>query len=284
MSRTLKAAIVTIAAMLLIGGAAGLALAGHASPRATLGATALAPGSYTIKTTLNTKLEVPHPKGTTTATGSFTGTLKVINASKSTLTYKLTYAHLTGKGLAAHVHLGAPGKAGKIVVPLCAPCTSGAHGAKSISSVAALAMIAGKAYVNVHTAKNPAGEIRGQIKAKAPAGGGGSDNPYAGMTVTSTPALVAQGKSLSTKFSCEGCHTLNGQNSAGPTWKGLAGKTVRLTTGKSVKADDPYLIWAIEQPDAQVVAGYSSGIMTTAIGNISLPQAKALVAYIKSVK
>jgi hypothetical protein len=283
MNKKLKVAIVTIAAMLVVGVAAGFALAGHSSPRATLGATALAPGSYTIKTTLNTKLEVPHPKGTTTATGSFTGTLKVINASKSTLTYKLTYARLTGKGLAAHVHLGAAGKAGRIVVPLCAPCASGVHSAKAISSVAALAMIAGKAYVNVHTAKNPAGEIRGQIKAKPPASGG-SDNPYAGMTVTSTPALVAQGKSLSTKYSCEGCHTLNGQNSAGPTWKGLAGRTVRLTTGKSVKADDPYLIWAIEQPDAQIVSGYSSGIMTTAIGNISLPQAKALVAYIKSVK
>lgn len=283
MSKTPKVAIVTIAAMLLVGGAAGLALAGHAGSRAPLAATALAPGSYTIKTTLNTKLEVPHPKGTTTATGSFTGTLKVINASKSTLAFKLTYARLTGKGLAAHVHLGAAGKAGKIVVPLCAPCSSGAHGTKSVTSVAALAMIAGKAYVNVHTTKNPAGEIRGQIKAQAPAGGG-SDNPYAGMTVAVTPALVAQGKSLSTKYSCEGCHTLNGQNSTGPTWKGLAGKTVHLTTGKSVKADDPYLIWAIEQPDAQVVAGYSSGIMTTAIGNISLSQAKALVAYIKSVK
>jgi len=284
MNKRLKVAIVTITAMLVVGVAAGFALAGHSSRRATLGGTALAPGSYAIKTTLNTKLEVPRPKGTTAATGSFTATLKVVNASKSTLTYKLTYARLTGKGLAAHVHLGAAGKTGRIVVPLCAPCASGAHSAKAISSVAALAMIAGKAYVNVHTTKNPAGEIRGQIKAKPPAGGGGSDNPYAGITVTATPALVAQGKSLSTKYSCEGCHTLNGQNSAGPTWKGLAGRTVHLTTGKSVKADDPYLIWAIEQPDAQIVAGYSSGIMTTAIGDIPLSQAKALVAYIKSVK
>jgi len=51
-----------------------------------------------------------------------------------------------------------------------------------------------------------------------------------------------------------------------------------------VKATDGYLILAIEQPDAQIVSGYSSGIMTAAIGNISLAQAKALVAYIKSVK
>ena len=59
---------------------------------------------------------------------------------------------------------------------------------------------------------------------------------------------------------------------------------MKLTTGQSVQATDGYLVWSIEQPDAQIVAGFSSGIMTTAIGNISLPQAKALVAYIKSVK
>jgi cytochrome c2 len=283
MRNRVKVAIVAIASMLLVGGATSYALAGHSGPRTTLAAGALKPGSYAIKTTLNTKLEVPHPKGTTTATGSFTGTLKVTSATKASLTFKLTYARLTGKALAAHVHLGASGKSGKIVVPLCAPCASGAHGTKSVTAVAAQAMIAGTAYVNVHTAKNPAGEIRGQIKAKA-AAGGSSDNPYAGTTVPVTPALVSQGKALSTKFSCEGCHTLNGQNSTGPTWKGLAGRTVHLTTGKTVKADDAYLIWAIEQPDAQIVSGYSSGIMTTAIGTITLPQAKALVAYIKSVK
>jgi hypothetical protein len=51
-----------------------------------------------------------------------------------------------------------------------------------------------------------------------------------------------------------------------------------------VKATDGYLINAIEQPDAEIVEGYSSGIMTTAIGNIPVSQAKAIVAYIKSVK
>jgi CHRD domain len=284
MRKTLKIAIITFAAMLLVGAAAGFALAGHSSSRATLAADALTPGSYAIKTALNTKQEVPRPKGTTTATGSFTGTLKVTSATKATLTFKLTYARLTGKGLAAHVHLGVAGKSGKIVVPLCAPCTSGAHGTKVVTAVAATAMIAGKAYVNVHTTKNPAGEIRGQVKAAAAGGGGGSDNPYASIVVTPTAALVAQGKSLSTQFSCEGCHTLTGAASTGPTWKGLAGRTVKLTTGKSVPATDGYLIWSIVQPDAEIVAGFSSGIMTTAIGTITLPQSKALVAYIKSVK
>src|SRR5436190_8280104 len=261
-----RIAIVVVTVSLLAGVGAWLTSAGNS------GTTALTPGNYTIKTTLNTKQEVPKLKGTTTASGQFTGTLKITSATKATLVWKLTFAHLTGAALASHVHLGVVGKSGKIVVPLCAPCRSGAHGSKPVTAVAAAAMVSGKAYVNVHTKTNPAGEIRGQVKAKAAATSG---NPYANVTVATTPALVAAGKSASSRYSCEGCHTLDGTSSTGPTWKGLAGRTIHLNNGQTVKATDGYLIWSIEQPDAQIVAGYSSGVMTTAIGNISLSQAKA---------
>jgi len=277
-----RIAIVAATAGVLVAVGAWFAAVGHSGTSAARAEAALTPGTYTIKTAMNTKLEVPKPKGTTTATGQFTGTLKVTSATKAALTWKLTFAHLTGPALASHVHLGIAGKTGRIVVPLCVACKTGAHGAKAVTAIAAAAMVSGKAYVNVHTRTNPAGEIRGQVKAKASTST--SANPYANITVTATPALVAQGKALSEKYSCEGCHTIDGTNSTGPTWKGLAGRTVHLTTGQSVRATDGYLIWAIEQPDAQIVAGYSSGVMTTAIGNISLPQAKAIVAYIKSVK
>ena len=60
---------------------------------------------------------------------------------------------------------GKPGVAGNVLVPLCAPCKSGVHGTKTVSGTIAKEIEAGKTYVNVHTAKNPAGEIRGQIKA-----------------------------------------------------------------------------------------------------------------------
>jgi cytochrome c551/c552 len=277
----LRVTVIVMAASVLVGVGAGLATAGDSGARKSEGSAALTPGSYPIKTTLNTKLEVPRPKGTTGGTGTFSGTLKVASATKATLTWKLSFAHLTGPALAAHVHLGAPGKAGKVVVPLCGPCRSGSGGRKAVSAVAAAAMIAGKAYVNVHTKVNPGGEIRGTVKAKA---SNASGNPYANITVAVTPALVAQGKALSERYGCEACHTLTGAQSTGPTWKGLAGRSVRLTTGQVARATDGYLINAIEQPDAQIAEGYSSGIMSTAIGNIPLTQAKAIVAYIKSVK
>jgi CHRD domain-containing protein/cytochrome c len=256
---------------------------GRSDTSASPAATKLTPGSYKIATKLNTKLEVPRPRGATRGTGTFTGTLKVASAKRATLTWKLTFARLTGPAIAAHVHLGAPGKAGKVVVPLCGPCRSGRGGTTSVTAVAATAMIAGKAYVNVHTKANPNGEIRGTVKA-ASAGGGTAANPYANITVAVTPALVAKGKQLSESFGCEACHTLTGAKSTGPTWKGLAGRNVHLDNGQVVKATDGYLINAIEQPDAEIVEGYSSGIMTTAIGNIPVSQAKAIVAYIKSVK
>ncbi len=283
MKSRLRVIVIAATTSVVVGIAAGFATAGDSGVSASRQANKLTPGSYKINTTMNTKLEVPRPKGTTSGTGAFKATLKVVSATKASLTWKLSFAHLTGPALAAHVHLGAPGKAGKVVVPLCGPCRSGRGATTSVTAVAAAAMIAGKAYVNVHTKANPNGEIRGTVKA-ASAGGGTAANPYANMTVAVTPALVAKGKQLSESFGCEACHTLTGAKSTGPTWKGLAGRNVHLDTGKVVKATDGYLINAIEQPDAEIVEGYSSGIMTTAIGNIPVSQAKAIVAYIKSVK
>ena len=277
MNRRLRVAVIVATAGVLL----GVATTGRSDSSTAREATKLTPGSYKVNTKLNTRLEVPRPKGTTRGTGTFTGTLKVVNAKRATLAWKLTFARLTGPAIAAHVHLGAPGKAGKVVVSLCGPCRSGRGGTTRVSAVAATAMIAGRAYVNVHTKRNPGGEIRGNVKA-TPAGS--SANPYANIKVAVTPKLVAQGKALSDQYGCEACHTLTGAKSSGPTWKGLAGRNVRLTTGQVVKATDGYLINAIVQPDAEIVEGYSSGIMSTAIGNIPLAQAKAIVAFIKSLK
>jgi cytochrome c551/c552 len=281
-NRRLRVAVIVATAGILLGLGGGVATTGRSDSSTAREATKLTPGSYKVNTKLNTRLEVPRPKGTTRGTGTFTGTLKVVNAKRATLAWRLTFARLTGPATAAHVHLGAPGKAGKVVVPLCGPCRSGRGGTRRVSAAAATAMIAGRAYVNVHTKRNPGGEIRGTVKAAAPAGS--SANPYANIKVAVTPKLVAQGKALSDQFGCEACHTLTGAKSSGPTWKGLAGRNVRLTTGQVVKATDGYLINAIVQPDAEIVEGYSSGIMSTAIGNIPLAQAKAIVAFIKSLK
>jgi CHRD domain len=102
------------------------------------------------------------PKSKSKGTGTFTG--KVVEKGDSkTLTWKLTFKGLTGKALAAHVHTGKKGVSGPVVVPLCGPCTSGAHGKAKVTEKIVSALEHHKAYANVHTKKYPNGEIRGQI-------------------------------------------------------------------------------------------------------------------------
>jgi hypothetical protein len=85
----------------------------------------------------------------------------------NTLEWKLTYAKLTGPATAAHIHMGAKGTAGNVVVPLCgAPaCKSGLSGTITVTAQMKGWFKKHLLYVNVHTAKNPAGEIRGQLAA-----------------------------------------------------------------------------------------------------------------------
>lgn len=105
------------------------------------------------------------PKNTSKATGSFTGTVVEKGESK-TLKWKLTFKGLSGAAQAAHVHLGKKGVSGPVAVPLCGPCKSGAHGTAKITEKIVSALEHHKAYANVHTAKYPNGEIRGQVSVK----------------------------------------------------------------------------------------------------------------------
>jgi hypothetical protein len=120
---------------------------------------------YTVSATLKNNTEVPRPKGAALANGSFSGTY-VENKTGATLTWKLTFQRLTGKALAAHIHKGKRGQAGPVVVPLCGPCRNGQVGKVKISKAVIDALENGDAYVNVHTAKNAPGEIRGQVATK----------------------------------------------------------------------------------------------------------------------
>jgi len=146
----LKKALVTLAVLALT---ATLAAGGLAAVRKE--------GTFKLSAKLTAAREVPKPKGVpAAATGTFTGTLK-----GKKLTFKLTFAHLSGKAFAAHIHKGKAGTAGPVIVPLCGPCKSPVSKTVTVTSAARNAIEHGATYVNVHTPKNKGGEIRGQIKA-----------------------------------------------------------------------------------------------------------------------
>jgi hypothetical protein len=131
----------------------------------SLVAASLAPAQATFKlnAALNIGQETTRVKGAKAgAAGRFTATL-----NGTTLTWKLTFKNLSGAASAAHVHTAPKRVAGPVTVPLCGPCTSPASGTAVLTTAQVRDLLAGKQYVNVHTARNPGGEIRGQIT-KAP--------------------------------------------------------------------------------------------------------------------
>ena len=121
-------------------------------------------------------------------------------------------------------------------------------------------------------------------------GSGSVVAPTAKTVVGSLPKAgtgnVADGKKLYASLGCQGCHTLDGTRSVGPTFKGLAGSARKLDNGETTKADDEYLLESITDPDKQIVAGFQPGVMSQVIkpGQVSRADALSLVAFIKTVK
>ena len=138
-------------------------------------------GAVALKASLASGSEVPKPTGAKTGAGGTFAAGLTRKAAGGTLAWRLTFHGLTGKAIAAHVHLGKAGKAGPIAVALCGPCRSGQRGSAKVNARTASALMAGGAYVNVHTTKNPAGEIRGQVRK-----GGQAVSPPPTSTTTDT--------------------------------------------------------------------------------------------------
>ena len=65
-----------------------------------------------------------------------------------------------------------------------------------------------------------------------------------------------RGRRLMEDEGCLSCHSTDGSEIAGPTFKGLYGHEVELANGTVVTADEAYLAEAIREPDKTMVKGY----------------------------
>jgi CHRD domain len=112
-----------------------------------------------MKVSLDGKAEVP----ANTSAGTGTADLDYDAASKK-LSWKITYSGLSGPATAAHFHgPAAAGANAGVKVPIANPGTSPVEGSATLTDEQAADLTGGKYYINVHTAANPGGEIRGQV-------------------------------------------------------------------------------------------------------------------------
>jgi CHRD domain len=126
------------------------------------------------------------PANSTPASGSFRATV-----GGDSITFELKYSGLVADSLFAHIHLGQKNVAGGVMIFFCdnsnpshSPRTCPARGGTVTGTVTAADVIgpngqgiapgefskvleaihSGVTYVNVHSTKFPAGEIRGQVR------------------------------------------------------------------------------------------------------------------------
>ncbi|WP_161978301.1 CHRD domain-containing protein [Sphingomonas oligophenolica] len=142
---------ITTKSALLFAAAIGLPLGGCATIAGTVG--------QTYNTALVGAQEVPGP-----GDANATGTAKVT----ADATTNQVCVDLTTQGLAptaAHIHQGARGIAGPVVLPLETPLDGRSSKCYGVDKQLAAGIIANPAayYVNVHDAAHPKGAIRGQI-------------------------------------------------------------------------------------------------------------------------
>ncbi len=92
--------------------------------------------------------------------------------------------------------------------------------------------------------------------------------------------LPRLGEQLYSQQGCQGCHSLDGSDMVGPTWKGLYGKTGHeMSDGSTVTADENYLRTSILQAGDKVVQGYQNVMPSYA--SLSEKEVAGLVAFIK---
>ncbi len=109
-----------------------------------------------------------------------------------------------------------------------------------------------------------------------------------GNATASTPAATlspaAHGANLVKEFGCLACHSADDKKVVGPPWGKLYGSQVKLTDGKTVKADDAYLTESIVQPNAKTVEGYPAGTMPAYGELLSKEDVQAIVEYIHTLE
>ena len=112
----------------------------------------------TDKVDLKSSEEVPPntSKGTGTAVVTYDPATKLLK-------WEVTYSGLTGPATMGHIHGPAePGKNAPVIIPF-AKVDSPIEGSATLTDAQAADLKAGKLYINIHTAENKGGEIRGQL-------------------------------------------------------------------------------------------------------------------------
>lgn len=98
---------------------------------------------------------------------------------------------------------------------------------------------------------------------------------------------VAEGFNVVKMNGCVACHSSDGTKLVGNSFKGIWGKERQVLVDgeeKNVVVDADYIRKSIYEPNAEVVAGFSEGLMPSYEGMVSEEEVEHIIEYIKSLK
>jgi cytochrome c oxidase subunit 2 len=100
-------------------------------------------------------------------------------------------------------------------------------------------------------------------------------------TFAETMSEGANGEQIVQTLGCVACHSNDGSDGIGPTWKNTYGTNRSLTSGEAVVIDDNYIKNSIVNPMSQVAQGYAP--VMPAYATLSEEELNAITDYIKTL-
>ena len=94
--------------------------------------------------------------------------------------------------------------------------------------------------------------------------------------------LPEVGELLYNRLGCKACHTLDGSNLVGPTFKNMYGYEFDTVEGVRVTVDDAYIKESILTPNVSVIAGFQP-VMTPYAGLVDDREIEAITAWLKTL-
>ena len=96
--------------------------------------------------------------------------------------------------------------------------------------------------------------------------------------------LVEVGKTAYKRYACNTCHSIDGTQGTGPSFKGIWGSEVIHEVNDPGNLDENYIRESILYPQKNIVKGFPSGNMPTFKGLIRDREIQGIIEYIKELK
>lgn len=120
------------------------------------------------------------------------------------------------------------------------------------------------------------------------------DSWYANTKQSSTPVTVAEtvitpaikGKQVIQRIGCNACHSTDGTKIVGPSYLGVFGHEVTvITNGKerTIVANEDYIRRSILDPNADIVKGFTKGLMLSYKDQLTSEEIDQIIEYLKTL-